>query len=72
MKQPLEIEFNEVMNNYLSFKKMDDEHIRIINLELIPKQVQEYLSSFKLEDEPKHHPYVDEFINKLVRTLTQK
>lgn len=35
---------------------MDDEHIRIINLELVPKEVQEYLSSFKLEDEPKHHP----------------
>lgn len=51
---------------------MDDEHARIINIELVPKEVQEQLSKFKLEDEPKHHKYIDEFIGKLVRTLTQK
>lgn len=51
-------------------KKMDDEHIRIINLELVPKEVQSQISKFKLEDEPKHHPYVDEFNAKLVKKLT--
>lgn len=70
LNTPLEIDFKDVMNSYLEMKKMDDEHIRIVNLELVPKEVQNYISKFKLEDEPKHHPYVDEFNNTLVKKLT--
>jgi len=70
LNTPLEIDFKEVMNSYLEMKKMDDEHIRIVNLELVPKEVQNYISKFKLEDEPKHHPYVDEFNSLLVKKLT--
>jgi len=51
-------------------KKMDDEHIRIVNLELVPKEVQNYISHFKLDDEPKHHSYVDAFNSALVKKLT--
>lgn len=58
------------MNSQLSMKKMDDEHIRIVNLELVPKEVQNYISHFKLDDEPKHHPYVDAFNSALVKKLT--
>lgn len=70
LNSPLEIDFKEVMNSYLSMKKMDDEHIRIVNLELVPKEVQNYISHFKLDDEPKHHSYVDAFNSALVKKLT--
>jgi len=51
---------------------MDDEHVRIINMELLPKEVQEYISSVKIADEPKHHTTVDEFHNKVYKDLNSK